>query len=152
MIMLSAAVRVAAPGLAERYDARARAFHLAMGQGRPQAVAAARDLSAVVGEMRTAFAGTGFGEGSTRQMAQAIAGEALRPRFTDYAGSVQAVMGIDTLLNAMVSSGQVTVGSAAGIRADINRAYAAVRAPNSYRPAEFQAALASAVRSIGAIR
>lgn len=151
MIMLSAAARVAAPGLAERYDARARAFHAAMAQGRPQAVAAARELSAVVGELRTAFATSSFGEDSTRRMAQAIAAEALRPRYTDYAGSVQAVMGIDTLLNAMVSSGQVTVGSAAGIRGDINRAYQAVREPNAYRPAEFQAALSSAVRSIGAV-
>ena len=152
MIMLSAAVRVAAPSLAERYDARARAFHSAMGRDRASAVAAARDLFAVVGEMRAAFAANGFGEDSTRRMAQAIAGEALRPRFTDYAGSVQAVMGVDTLLNAMVSSGQVTVGSAAGIRADINRAYDAVREPNAYRPADFQAALSSAVRSIGAVR
>ena len=151
MIMLAAAARVAAPGLAERYEARARAFHAAMAQGRPQAVAAARELAAVTGELRSAFAGASFGEDSSRRMAQAIAGEALRPRFTDYAGSVQAVMGIDTLLNAMVSSGQVTVGSAAGIRDDINRAYAAVRDPNGYRPAEFQAALSSAVRSIGAV-
>ena len=85
-------------------------------------------------------------------MAQAIAGEAIRPRFTDYEGSVQAVMAIDTLLNAMVSNGQATVGSAAAIRGDINRAYAAVRDPNAYRPRDFQTALASAVRSIGALR
>ncbi len=152
MIMLSAAARVAAPALATRYEARARAFHLAMTRDRPSAVAAARELSAVAGELRAAFAASSFGPGSARQMAQAIASEAIRARFTDYTGSVQAVMGIDTLLNSMVSSGQATVGSAAGIRADINRAYAAVRDPNAYRPREFQAALSSAVRSIGVLR
>ena len=61
-------------------------------------------------------------------------------------------MGVDTLLGAMVSSGRVTVGAAAGIRADIDRAYAAVKDPNSYRPADFQAALGSAVRAIQALR
>ena len=61
-------------------------------------------------------------------------------------------MGVDTLLNSMVSSGRVTVGAAAGIRADIDRAYAAVKDPNAYKPTDFQAALGSAVRSIRALR
>lgn len=152
MIMLSAAARVAAPALAARFDEKARAFHAAMTRDRAAAVGAARELMAVTGELRGALTRASFGTGSARAMAQAIAGEAIRARFTDYEGSVQAVMGIDTLLNAMVSGGQATVGSAAAIREDINRAYAAVRDPNAYRPRDFQAALSSAVRSIGALR
>lgn len=152
MIMLSAAARVAAPALAERFDARVRAFHIGMARDRASAVAAARELQATTGELVAAFEGASFGPGSAQRMAQAIAGEAIRSRFTDYEGSVQAVMGVDTLLSAMVSSGQATVGSAASVRADINRAYAAVRDPNAYRPREFQSALASAVRGIGALR
>ena len=58
-------------------------------------------------------------------MVDSIAGPALAPRFTDYEGSVQGVMAIDTLLNALVKEKRVTVGAAAGIRANINRAYAA---------------------------
>jgi len=151
MIMLSAAARVSAPSLAARFDAKTRAFHAAMGRDRASAVAAARELAGVTAELRTSFAATHFGPGSNRQLVSAISGEALRPRYTDYEGSVQAVMGVDTLLNAMVTSGQVTVGAAAGIRDDINRAYAAVRDPNAYHPQDFQSALASAVRSIGAV-
>ena len=41
---------------------------------------------------------------------------------------------------------------AAGIRANINRAYAAVKDPNGYRPADFRASLGEAVRSIRALR
>lgn len=153
LIMLAAAARVAAPAaLANQFDERVRAFHVAMTRDRANAVAEARQLMATVAELRDSFAGQRFGSDSMRRMAREIASEAIRPRFTDYAGSVQAVMGIDTLLNAMVSSGQVTVGAAAGIRDDINRAYAAVRDPNAYRPREFQTALSSAVRSIGALR
>jgi len=73
-------------------------------------------------------------------------------RFTDYSGSVQAVMAVDTMLNALVKSGQVTVGAAAGIRADINRAYGAVKDPNLYNPADFRAAIGSAARSIRTLR
>ncbi len=151
MIMLSAAVRVGAPALADRFDARVNAFHVAMTRDRAAAVAAARELNATVGELVAAFEGASFGGDSAKRMANAIAGQAIRARFTDYEGSVQAVMGIDTLLNAMVSNGQATAGSAAAIRGDVNRAYAAVRDPNAYRPRDFQDALASAVRGINAL-
>ena len=152
MIMLSAAARVAAPAQAARFDEKARAFHASMARDRTASIAASRDLLTATVDLRGALANTNFGPGATRQIAQAIAGEAIRPRFTDYEGSVQAVMGIDTLLNALVSNGTVTVGSAAGIRVDINRAYAAVRDPNAYRPREFQSALSSAVRAIGVVQ
>lgn len=153
MIMLSAAARVGAPAaLAARFEDKVRAFHGAMAQGRPAAKAAARDLNTTIGELVAAFEGDNFGPGSAQRMVREIASEAIRDRFTDYEGSVQAVMGVDTLLSAMVSSGQATVGSAATIRSDINRAYAAVRDPNAYRPREFQSALASAVRRIGALQ
>jgi hypothetical protein len=61
-------------------------------------------------------------------------------------------MAVDTLLNALVREGSVTVGAAAGIRADINRAYAAVRSPVSYDPAAFRAALGQAAGAIGSLR
>ena len=85
-------------------------------------------------------------------MIQTIANTATAPRFTDYAGSAQAVMAVDTLLNALVREGRITNGAAASIRADINTAYAAVRSPESYRPAQFRAALGRAANAIGRLR
>ena len=73
-------------------------------------------------------------------------------RFTDYEGSVQAVMATDTLLSALVSAGQVDRGAAARIRGSINIAYAAVRDPNDFRPADFRAGLGRAAASIRALR
>ena len=61
-------------------------------------------------------------------------------------------MAVDTLLNAMVSAGQMPTGAAQAVRGDINRAYAAVRDPNDYRPLEFRRALGGAVRTIGTLR
>jgi hypothetical protein len=82
----------------------------------------------------------------------AIGGRAISARFTDYAGSAQSVMAVDTLLNLLVRENRVTVGAAAGIRASINRAYAAVASPAEYNPSAFRAALRQAVNAIGALR
>ncbi|HKT78381.1 MAG TPA: hypothetical protein VJQ78_16730, partial [Sphingobium sp.] len=119
---------------------------------RRAAVAAAGRLGASARALADGFAGARTGGDMAFAIVGEIAGGAISPRFTDYEGSVQAVMAIDTLLNSMVKSGRVTLGAAAGIRADVNRAYAAVKEPNSYQPAAFRSALGSAARSIGALR
>jgi hypothetical protein len=152
MIMLSAAARVIAPGLAGRFDADSRAFHGAIATDRRAAVAAAGKLAASAGALANAFAAGQTNGDMAFAVVREIAGSAIAPRFTDYEGSVQAVMAVDTLLNSLVKSGRVTVGAAAGIRADVNRAYAAVKEPNGYRPADFRAALGGAARSIGALQ
>lgn len=152
MIMLSAVASVLAPAQAVRFDAAARAFHAAMGKGRPQAVAAAQALGAAAGSLSDAFAGRDYAGDTAFQVIAGISGKAISPRFTDYTGSAQAVMAIDTLLNAMVREGRVTVGAAAGIRAQINKAYAAVSAPEKYDPPAFRIALGNAANAIGALR
>jgi hypothetical protein len=58
-------------------------------------------------------------------------------------------MATDTLLSALVNSGQVNAQAVNGIRADINSAYRAVRDPNDYQPRDFRASLG---RAAGAIR
>ena len=152
IIMLSAVAQVLAPGQAAQFDAAARGFHAAMDKGRGEAVVAAKRLDAAAGALGAAMArGPGSGDTAFRVIA-AIGGRAVSARFTDYAGSAQAVMAVDTLLNALVKQGRVTVGVAAGIRAHINRAYAAVASPASYNPAGFRAALGEAVRNIGSLR
>ena len=152
MILLSAVAQALAPEQASSFAASSREFHRAMGQGREPSVAAAQALRAKAGGLAQALAARSYASGDIFTVIAAIAGEATRPRFTDYAGSVQAVMAVDTLLNALVREGRVSVGAAAGIRAEINRAYAAVAEPNSYRPAQFRGALGSAASAIGALR
>jgi len=152
LIMLSAAARLAAPGLAEQLGARSAAFHRALATDRPSAVAAAGALAQTVAALKAAFASRSFSGTDAFALVDAIAAKTINDRFTDYAGSSQAVMGVDTLLGSMVSSGRVTVGAAAGIRADLDRAYAAVKDPNAYKPNDFQAALGRAVRAIQALR
>ncbi len=152
IIMLSAVARVLAPGQAGPFDEASRAFHAAMGQGRPQAVEAAARLNAAAGTLSDALAVRGYPGDTAFTVIGAIAGKAISPRFTDYAGSTQAVMAVDTLLDALVRERRVTIGAAAGIRASINRAYAAVASPETYDPTAFRAALGRAAGAIEALR
>ncbi len=152
IIMLVAVAKALAPGQAARFDAASRSFHAAMGTGRGEAVAAAARLNSAAGGLSDALARGSYRGDAAFTVIATISGQAIAPRFTDYEGSVQAVMAVDTLLNALVREGRVTVGAAAGIRAQVNRAYAAVGSPRSYDPPAFRAALGQAARSIGALR
>jgi len=152
IIMLLAVADALAPDQAARFGAESRRFHASMSEGRQQAVAAAGQLNAAADALSDALAVRGFAGGTAFRIIEVISSKAISPRFTDYAGSVQAVMAVDTLLNALVSEGRITVGAAAGIRADINRAYSAVGSPERYDPSQFRAALGRASRSIGALR
>ena len=93
-----------------------------------------------------------MGRQQTFAIIDAITSNAIQERYTDYAGSVQAVMATDTLLSSLVNSGQVSTGQAEGIRTDINTAYRAVRDPNEYQPREFRASLGRAASAIRRLR
>jgi hypothetical protein len=152
IIMLSAVAQILAPGQAATFDAASRGFHAAMGKSRAEAVAAANRLNGAAGALSSVMSQHGFDNDTAFRVVAAIAGRTVSPRYTDFTGSSQAVMGIDTLLNAMVREGRVTVGAAAGIRGNIDRAYAAVSSPDRYNPAAFRASLGQAARSIEALR
>ncbi|WP_128891017.1 multiheme c-type cytochrome [Erythrobacter sp. HKB08] len=152
IIMLSAVSRTLAPGRASAFDAASKEFHRAMGEGRGEAVRAAQKLRGEAAALSDALAARSYSNNDAFAVVQMIANEATSPRFTDYTGSAQAVMAIDTLLNSLVREGRITVGAAAGIRADINTAYAAVRSPETYRPAQFRASLGRAAGAIGRLK
>ena len=152
MIMLSAAARAVAPQAAERFERDSRAFHQAMTRDRASAVAAAQTLRASANALADAFSSASMGPAQTFAIIDSITSEAISPRFTDYAGSVQAVMATDTLLSSLVASGQVSNEAANDIRGDINLAYRAVRDPNEYRPGDFRASLGRAAAAIRRLR
>jgi hypothetical protein len=152
MIMLSAAARVTAPANAAQFDKASKDFHAALAVDRISAVAAARRLSLAADNLADNFAAGRFGSAQAFAIIDTIATDAIAARLTDYEGSVQAVMAVDTLLSALVRSGAVTQGAAAGIRANVNRAYQAVRDPNAYRPADFRSSLGAAASAVRALQ
>jgi hypothetical protein len=150
MIMLAAAARVRSPDLANRFLANSLAFHKAMTVSRPAAVAAAARLRADARALADRLSGSGPRE--VFAMITALADTVTTPRYTDYEGSVQAVMSIDTLLSSLADGGAVSRGDVQRIRPSIDRAYAAVRDPNAYNPGAFRTALRSATNAIGGLR
>ncbi len=152
MIMLGAAARAVAPALAQRFERDSRAFHAAFARDRGAAVAAAQTLRQSAQALANAFTSAQMGPDRTLAIIEAVTGNALRERFTDYAGSVQAVMATDTLLSALVNDGHVSPAAANNIRADINAAYRAVHDPNAYDPGAFRASLGRAAAAIRRLR
>ena len=92
--------------------------------------------------MADAFAARGFSRAETVAILQAVLSGEGAKRYTDFSGATQAVMAADTLLNALVADGAVDRATAARLKPDLDRAYAAVRDPNAFHPAEARAALA----------
>jgi hypothetical protein len=148
MIMLAAAARAVSPALAERFDRDSRAFHQALGRDRQSAIAAAARLRETARALTDTFSRSSMGRAQVFEIIDAITSNAISQRFTDYAGSVQAVMATDTLLSALVNSGQVRPDAVESIRGDINSAYQAVRDPNAYQPRDFRASLGRAAAAI----
>jgi hypothetical protein len=140
MIMLSAAAKVVAPNLAGTYENHVRSFHVALATDRASAVRAAAQLAVTARALANTFAAHAFSKTETLAILNQVVGDEAT-RYTDYTGSAQSVMAIDTLLNALVAAGDVDGAKAASMRPDIDRAYRAVNDPNAYRPAEFHASI-----------
>jgi hypothetical protein len=153
MIMLSAAAKVAAPGLSARFEEESRGFHAALAKTGSATGSQAAKLAETSRRLADAFAAHGFSRGETLAIFQAVlsSGETAS-RYTDYAGASQAVMGADTLLNALVAQGALDRGEAARLRPDLDRAYQAVRDPNAFRPAEVRAALQAAAGKVRGLK
>lgn len=152
MIMLSAAAKVVAPALGARLDADSRAFHGALARDKAESVRAAAKLAGTARALSDAFAARSFSRAETLAIVDTVLQGEIARRYTDYAGSAQAVMAADTLLNAMANSGQVDRGAVARIRPNLDRAYAQVRDPNSYRPEAFRASLTQVAQAARALR
>jgi hypothetical protein len=145
MIMLAAAARVAAPAQASRFERDSRNFHAALAKDRTAALAAAAPLKASARAVADDLS-RGVTRAQVFEIIDSIAGNAISPRFTDYSGSVQAVMAVDTLFSSLGTDAPDS------IRADINSAYRAVRDPNAYDPREFRSSLGRAAAAIRKLR
>jgi hypothetical protein len=150
MIMLSAIARVAAPAEGEHFDAVAHSFHAAMAQNH-DATAAAAQLAAAARALANTLAAHTFTRTESFAALDAVLNGAAA-RYTDYEGGAQAVMAADTLLNSLVSQGQVDRKSAEAVRPQIDRLYADVRDTNNWRPAEFRDAIRQLAGAVGRLR
>ena len=149
IIMLAAAARIAAPQLGAQLTAQSRAFHASFAGDRAGAVRAAGQLGSTARALAAAFENASFSRGQTIAILEAVLAQG--QLYTDYQGAQQAVMAADTLISDLQASGTIGTASARALRGDLDRAYAAVRTPEGFRPAEFRqstARLAAGVRGL----
>jgi hypothetical protein len=152
MIMLEAAVDIAAPALAERFRDDSQNFHAALARDRSSAVQAASALAATSRALADAFSAHAFSRAETFSILDRLLAGAGTARYTDYAGGAQAVMAVDTLLNALVTAGQAPRSAETALRPDIDALYRDVRDPNAYRSQEFRDTLARVASAIRRLR
>lgn len=152
MIVLRAAVDVVAPSFSERFRSDSQGFHAALARDTASAKEAAAALARTSEALATQFAEHTSTREETFAMIDRLADGAAVARYTDYTGAAQAVMGIDTLLNALVNAGQVDRNAARAIRPDIDILYRNVRDPNAYRVSEFRDAVARVASAIRRLR
>lgn len=151
MLMLSATVRAIAPNLAGRFAAETRAFHAAFATDRPAAIRAANQLAATSRQLATTFERASFTKGQTLAILRGVLADQ-GPLYTDYQGATQAVMAADTLLADLEASGGVTRADAKRVRTQLDRAYAAVRTPEGFRPDAFRQVAAQLASSVNGLQ
>src|SRR3546814_20116188 len=78
-----------------------------MATDRASAVQAAAQLSQTVAALKSNFASRSFSGTDAFAMVDAISSKAVSDRYTDYSGSQQAVMGVDTLRSEARRVGKV---------------------------------------------
>ena len=136
-----------------RFEADSRAFHAALATDRRGGGAGGRSAGELGAGAGTCLRGAQLQRAETLAILDAGWSATRRARaYTDYERRAQAVMALDTLLNAPGRPGQVSTGAAAAMRPDIDRAYRAVRDPNAYPsrrvPRPDRSASPHAVRSL----
>jgi hypothetical protein len=152
MITLLAAVRVAAPDIAGRFESQSRAFHLAMAEGRESAIRAATQLAATAHALADAFAEHRFSRDEVFAILDQLTSDGVASRYTDYSGGEQAVMALDTLRNALIADQMVNRAAGEAIGPQVAQLYADVKDPNTYHPAEFRKSLERVAAAIKGLR
>ncbi|MFC3712520.1 multiheme c-type cytochrome [Sphingoaurantiacus capsulatus] len=150
IIMLAAAARIAAPTLAAQLTTQSRAFHAAFASDRATAVRAAGQLGGTARALAAAFENASFSNAQTLSILEAVLAQG--QLYTDYQGAQQAVMAADTLISDLQATGGVGGNAAKLLRGDLDRAYAAVRTPEGFKPAEFRATTARLAAGVRGLR
>ncbi len=151
ILMLTAAAKAIAPGLADQLDREARTMHAAVLRNPSALQQAAKAVQATAARLTDRFVNIDFTPDQTRTVLTAIVSGPLERRYTNYAGAEQAVMAIDTLVNALLSQGAIPNTSADRLLGAIDVAYGATKSPNSYNPSRFRNALQRIAQDLRAI-
>jgi hypothetical protein len=150
LMVLTAAAKAFAPGLAADLDQKGRAFSMAtLGTAEERARTGAA-LSATLTQLVRAFNASSISAERAEAALRNVVDAAQSERYTSYGAAEQAVMAVDSLSRGLADLGGARAERAARARGAIDAAYAAVRDPNSYDVEVFRRAVADIAARWGA--
>lgn len=151
IIMLNAAVRVMVPEMEGELRSATRSFHLSISEDRGSPSAATTRLKDVSSRLARRMSEAEFSSTQAKQILSIILADSLSAQYTDYAAAEQAVIAVDTFLNALVVDNAVSIEQAINMRPLINEAYASVDQPNTYNQSRLRRALRNISQQMGQI-
>ena len=133
LIMLKAAVKTVAPELDSELSRSGMDFHKAVSaRNGGNYKQASENLLTTLDKVTEKMSQASFSKDNTVSMMKLIVNESMSRRYTDYASAEQAVIAVDTFLEALTKAESISVQQAQSLRPAIDRAYKVVSKPNSY--------------------
>lgn len=118
-----------------------RALHQATLVSRERTFAAARSLKSLIEGQLDKVAAHDFGPDTLGQVIGSLVKDAERGEFRDFAAAEQAALAAQSVVVAFETAKQLGDADAAGLRAGVDRVYAAVEKEDAYNMAKFVDAL-----------
>ena len=141
LVMFRHVLGVVDPRAAEDLLASTRALHQATLVSREKTFAAANSLKAKVDSQLDKVAAHDFGPDTLGQVIGSLVRDAERGEFRDFAAAEQAALAAQSVVVAFETAKQLGDADAAGLRAGVDRVYAAVEKEDAYSMAKFVDAL-----------
>lgn len=141
LVMFRHVLSVVDQAAADDLGQATRALHQATLVSRERTFAAARSLNAKIEAALTRVAAHEFGEQTLGQVLDSMIRDADRGEFRDFAAAEQAALAAQSVVVAFETAKKLSDADAAGLRAGVDRVYAAVEKEDAYRMAAFVEAL-----------
>ncbi len=139
LIMLKAAADTVRPELEDELKRAGIIFHKSVSASNGGSYAAASaELSSIVDKLVTEFKQTEFSKEDTVAIMKTIVNSNATSRYTEYAAAEQAVIAVDTFLEALTKEEHISLDQAKELRPVINAAYDVVSEPNTYSQSRMQ--------------
>ncbi|HKK53015.1 MAG TPA: multiheme c-type cytochrome [Myxococcota bacterium] len=140
-LMLMQSVRLVDEEAAQRLRQSLRSLHQAASEGRGNAEATAKAIRAEIAKLLPKLEAWKVDEKALRSLASQILSEGSRGEYSDYAGSEQAAMALQTILYNFLIAGLVDDATYDAIdRGELSKLLATVRDPDTFDPTRARAA------------
>lgn len=141
LLMLSALAAGLDAELGMRLDDALASLHRASVESRDAAVAAARDLDAVLGTLATAIAGTALDARDPATVLRGLIERGLAGDYNDYGAAEQATMAIAAMVDALAETGDIDAARRAALTLKVAALYDATANQDTWQPTAFVGAL-----------